>query len=181
MDSKGFKYWESLPTWAKGVIAVGGLAAVYFAANGFIKRLKSKADEASSRLLLAQASDDLKNSIKNGNKPTFSDSQYLGWADTIETAFAGCDYSDPDVFGIWLGFSDSGKVVANILKQLKNDSDFYKLTLAYGSRTYDQCGIPPFSDNFTGTLVKAIQDELSATEISKLNDILSSNGITQRF
>ena len=73
-------------------------------------------------------------------------------------------------------WSTSGFKVAKIFAELKNDFDYLSLTTAWGIRTYDACGW------FTGDvkdvdLAKAISDELTAREISNLNQILSKKGI----
>ena len=38
-NNKAFEVWSGLPTWAKGTIAVGGLAVIYFAGRGIWKRI----------------------------------------------------------------------------------------------------------------------------------------------
>jgi len=110
-------------------------------------------------------------------QPTFSDLQYSSWADAIQEQFAGCDYS----LGFPWELTASGKTVNNILKQLRTAGDFLKLVTAYGVREYDQCGVWPVSGNFKGNLYQAVADELEASEITWLNETLSSKGITYRF
>ena len=39
-QSKALEVWNGLPNWAKGIIAVGGLAIIYFTANSVIKSIK---------------------------------------------------------------------------------------------------------------------------------------------
>ena len=45
-QSKALEVWNGLPNWAKGIIAVGGLAIIYFTANSVIKSIKKKKEEA---------------------------------------------------------------------------------------------------------------------------------------
>jgi hypothetical protein len=109
--------------------------------------------------------------------PTFTDSQYGIWADSIQQQFAGCDYS----IALPGQLTGSGKVLNNILKQLNNDADFAKLVIKYGVREYDQCGVWPMSGNFRGNLNQAVTDELASSEISMVNSTLASRNIKYRF
>lgn len=184
MANKTFEIWKSLPTWAKGVVAVGGLAAVYFGVRGFLNKLK--ADAAMKDQLQTQTNQEnqLQANIDNGIRPSYQQSQYNQWADELQNQFDGCDVSfrfpfDPRIFGNQ-NWSGSGAKLATIVLDLKNDSDFLALSTAWGSsRTYDQCG--PWTGNFTGNLSQAVTDELTQDEINALNSYLSSKGITYKF
>ena len=126
---------------------------------------------------------ELQNVIHAGIRPTFPQSQYSQWADEIENQFSGCDFSP----GVWVGlpgwvvgdFSGSGTLLASIVDKLENDADFLALQTAYDIRTYDQCGW--WMGNVTGTLSKAVNDELDSSEISQINDFLESKGITYKY
>ena len=187
MKNKLYQYWKDLPPWAKGVITVGGLAVTYFAVRGIWKKIKSSADFEKARKTQKEFKTDLSQFIKEGIKPSYPASQYKAWADQIQTQFAGCDWqnnvfdmSDP-VFG-WAGtYSGSGKKLVQIIKELKNNSDFASLVDAYGIRKYDQCGFWPFATDFTGNLHKAVQDELDTGEINGINKLLAKKGITYKF
>jgi len=156
-----YRYWQGLPPIAKGIIAVGGSVAGYFLIRKILKRQPGKES-------VKDAEDELSNSAQN---PTYSDVQYSSWSDRIANEFAGCD---PTTTASIDGFSMSGRTVNNIFKVLNNNADFLKLIIAYGVRTYDQCGL---FVNFTGNLYSAINDELTASEINKLNTTLKSKGI----
>ena len=181
------KIWNDLPTWAKGVIAVGGIAIAYFTARGVIKFVKTKIESKDQRKTQAEFQDDLRALQNEGVNPSYPASQYRGWADLIQTQFAGCDFQN-NVFDMsdpllgWAGtFSGSGKVVAGIFQQMKNDADFASLVTAYGIRTYDQCGTWPFAGDFTGNMFSAISDELDMGERNELNKKLQLKNISYRI
>lgn len=179
---KAFQIFQGLPNWAKGVIAVGGLAIVYFTGRSLWKKIKSNQDLKKARETLAKQTQELKQQLNLGVKPSFADSQYKAWADKIKNQYDGIDWKqnlvDKDVplIGMWSG---SGKVTKDIISSLKNNVDFLKLNEAYGVRTYDEAG--PFTGSFTGNLTQAVNDELDRGEIMALNSILSKKGITYQF
>lgn len=159
-----YNYWKDLPPIAKGIIAVGGSVAGYFLIRKILKRQPGKESVA-----------DAQTELNNINQaPTYSDVQFSAWADRITNEFSGCD---PTTTASLDGFTVSGRAVNNIFKQLNNNADFLKLVLAFGVRTYDQCGL--FTD-FTGNLYSSISDELTQSEISKLNATLTGRGIAYK-
>ena len=187
--SQGMKLWNDLPNWSKGVIAVGGLAAAYFAITATLKRIKKAEENKKNREIIEKVDDDIKVLQQKGMTLTYNNSQYNLWADTIAKTFSGCDWEQPlfpTGMTVWIpigftGWSGSGAKLANIMLKIKNDLDFAKLVSAYGVRTYDQCGFQPFAGDFTGSLPSAVADELSEGEISTINNYLKSQGITYRF
>jgi len=159
-----YNYWKDLPPIAKGIIAVGGSVAGYFLIRKILKRQPGKES-------IADAQTELNNLQQ---QPTYSDVQFSAWADRITNEFSGCD---PTTTASLDGFTTSGRTVNNIFKVLNNNADFLKLILAFGVRTYDQCGL--FTD-FTGNLYSAVNDELTQSEISKLNATLTGRGIVYK-
>ena len=63
--------------------------------------------------------------------------------------------------------------------QLKNDIDFLDLVVAWGVRTYDDCGWGT-GDVKDVDLFKAIEDELTDAERRDLNKILAKKSITYK-
>lgn len=188
MQNKAYQYWSGLPSWAKGVVAVGGIAIGYFGIRSFINKLKEDAAKKNQVKTQNEQKDELEQNIQNGIKPTFAISQYNQFADELQTQFDGCDFQlhipnvDPRIIfnNNWSG---SGQKLANIIIQFKNDSDFLALSTSWGaSRTYDQCGYNPFgSGNFEGNLSQAVTDELDQSEIRAINEYLATQNITYRF
>jgi len=183
-QDKAFKIWSDLPQWAKGVIAVGGIAIAYFTVKGVIKLVKSGIESKDARRTQQEFKDDLQDLQNQGITPSYPTSQYSSWAAMIQTQFSGCDWKN-NVFDMsdpllgWAGtFSESGKTVAAIFQKLNNNADFASLVTAYGTKTYDQCGTWPFAGDFTGNLFAAIQDELDQGERNELNTRLQRKGIT---
>ncbi len=181
--------WNGLPPWAKGVVAVGGLAVVYFGGSAIYKVIKRKIESANARRTKVEFEDDLRRLVNRGIKPTYLQSQYLGWADQIQNQFSGCD-SKQNVFDMsdpllgWAGtYSGSGKLFVTIAKSLRNDADFAALVISYGVRTYPQCG-SIFGFNLMGEVTEnlfgAIADELDQGERDGINKFLESKGITYR-
>ena len=190
MANQVMKYWDGLPNWSKGIIAVGGLAAVYFGVRGFINKLKK--DAAMGDVIKTQQNQEqeLQDNIDNNIVPTFPMSQFTQWADELQNQFDGCDSQlhlpniDPNMFEPVIGnWSGSGQKLASIILEFKNDSDFLALSTAWGpARVYDQCGWSPFGDgNFTGNLSQSVTDELDNQEIRALNNYLASKNIKYRF
>jgi len=180
MSNKALSVWNGLPTWAKGVIAVGGLAITYFGVKGFLNKLKEDAQKQDQIITQENQQNELENLQNNGVSPSFPTSQYKLWADELQAQFDGCD---PSLSVAWLSkyaMSTSGARLGNIVLQFKNDADFLALSTAWGSsRTYDQCGL--WTGNFTGNLSQAVIDELDTYEIKNINTELQKLGITYRF
>jgi hypothetical protein len=122
----------------------------------------------------------------SGIRPSFTKTQYQSWANAIQQAFEGCDFSgeitwgSDSPLGVASFWSSSGYKVASILNQLKNNLDYLELTTAWGIRSYDACGF------WTGDIKdvdfpKAVQTELTAREINNLNQILTKKGISYKL
>ena len=181
------KFWNELPTWSKGVIAVGGLAVLYFGITATLKRFKRAAEAQKNREIIDRVDDDIKKLEDGGMKLTYPNSQYIQWADSLSKTFDGCDWEQPLFpagFNAWLpigftGWSGSGAKLANIIIKMKNDLDFAKLLSAYGIRTYDKCGV--LTGDFTGSLPAAVTDELNQYEIEAINNYLKAQKINYLF
>jgi hypothetical protein len=192
--SKALETFKGLPGWAKGTIAVGVLAIITAVGYTIYKnrQAKKKAEDALANTLVIK--DELDELRKKGVNPIYAQSQYVSWADKIETDFAGCDpgyfkaTSIEQMKNILIAvnekyYSNSGITLLNIIKNFKSDADFKALKLGWngqiGTRTYDKCGI--WNGNFTGTLNQAVADELTETEITGINTVLKSLNINDKF
>lgn len=179
MQDKVYNFYKELPPWAKGVIVVGGAAVVYFTATRIFRNIKNARNKRDAKKTQSEVKSELAQLQQQGIKKSYPDSQYNAWADKIEKQFDGIDWKqnwfdkDVPIIGQWSG---SGKSVAEIFKQLKNNADLLALVAAYGVRTYDQAGV--FTGDFTGNLYQAIQDELDKGEIDALNALLRKKAIT---
>ena len=95
MANKVYEYYEGLPSWARGVVIVGGLVVVYIVGYTIYKKIQTLASSADTQNKLNQINDDLNSKLKQGQQPTFSSTQYNNFADEITAAFTGCDWSSP--------------------------------------------------------------------------------------
>ena len=176
MSNKIYQVYTEMPTWAKGIVVVGGLAVIYFTGNKIWRSIQAKRDLADEKATLRETESELSKLSKSGFKPSYLPSVYKNWADTIEKQFNGIECC-----------GNSYTKVKNIIKLFKDgnfgDADYLALVSAYAIRTYDQAGwsFGIGTGDFTGTLNQAITDELNSTEIKLLNDILASKKITYKF
>ena len=185
-NNKIYQVYSELPSWAKGLVVVGGLAIVYFTAKSILKRVQQQASQKTAQETINTQKEEVKVLQEQGMQQTYRDSQYKTWADQIQKQFDGCDGSwgrtllsfTPPTWLFNTNWSNSGAMVANIFDKLKNDVDYLKLTTSYGIRTYDQCGL--MTGDFTGNLQQAIDDELDEQERATLNKFLASKGITYK-
>ena len=184
-ESKLIRVYEDLPQWARGVVVVGGLVVTYIVGNTIYKKIKAFSDSADAQNKLKQLEDDLNKKLNQGQQPTFSSTQFNNFADSIQSAFEGCDYSTPliPVPTTWIlniGWSNSGASLFNILYQFNNDVDFLALQKAFGTRTISKgwyCG----GDYTNVTLSQAVNNQLNTQEIYAVNKLLTQKGITYRF
>lgn len=99
-----------------------------------------------------------------GVKPTYGEEKYRLLADYLYNAMDGWGTESDDVM--------------NAFNQLRNDADFIKLEQAFGVREA--------TDNMFGLIESQdlhgwIVEDLSGEEITRLNGILKSRGISKRF
>lgn len=156
--------YSELPTWAKGVIAVGllgGVAVLAISINKWIKKAKAAKD------LSAWKSEE--NDLEKKYNPSFSDAQYQTFANQI---YESVRYGVGDDYGL----------VVTIMKRMKNDLDVARLVAAYGKRQRYIFGIPvgDKSDLFT-TMQAELGSEyggITAYRIGQINKDWQSKGIS---
>lgn len=68
----------------------------------------------------------------------------------------------------------------NLFASIKNNDDLMGVIAAYGIREVDSGSWNPFS-NFKGNLPETLADELSGSDLSKINSVLVKNGVNIRF
>jgi len=158
--------YKELPPWAKGIIFIGGLGAIYIFASQTVSQIKKQADEKEANKSVISAKDELAALLKKGIKPTISKSQADSWSDQIVKQFSGADL-----------LLQSGSLVKRLFLNLKNDVDFLVLKTQFGIRSY--------KDAFFGavknvTLEAALQDELTNGSLEGINKQLAKQGITYK-
>jgi hypothetical protein len=152
--------FSSLPSWAKGVISVAVVGGIIYAVYKLSKNFNPEQQRSNEEK--QEIETELQKEVKK--KPlTYPLSQYKSFADQIEVA------------GFGLGTDE--EAIYSIFRKLKNDSDYLALQQAWGKptrKTYDWA-VP-----LDYTLSQFLRYELSDSEITKLNNILQSKGITYR-
>jgi hypothetical protein len=152
--------FKELPTWAKGVVAlivVGGAGVIIYT---IYKKVANIVGDKNDRQQLAAEKDELSN-IKP--PATISKGQAEAMANAIFTALDG--------------YASDEDAVNTQFSKLKNNADWLLLSQAYGTREVSSGRLNP-APNYTGTLIGALNDELSASERAEANAILRKNGVT---
>lgn len=154
--------WKSLPTWAKGTIAVVSLLAVGgigFAIYKGVKRAFEKAKEGKEG---RESKDELKDAEKEGVKPTFSEAEAQSKISSLVSAANDCD--------VW---GQGATQIIAVMKSLKNKADYYLLNSLFGTKTWSECG----TGSVTGSLTTLLIEELDSGQIAEVRTHLSTLGI----
>lgn len=164
--------FTGLPTWAKGVIAVGILAGVGFIVYKVIKTIGDKEDREKNKRDKAEINDVEKELNKLNEDPskkqTISTSEASGIANKLFAAMNGMGTTTTEI--------------ETQLLRLKNQADWLAVRAGYGTRTLNS-GVWGVAD-YTGTLEGALTDELGVTDDStrkKVNTHFQKVGITARI
>jgi|688.fasta_scaffold20765_15 hypothetical protein len=165
------EYYGGLPTWAKGVVVVGGLFIVY--AVG--KKVIGIAFPSASKVRNQQLAKDITQEISRLRKTktqTFNDSQYKVFANSI---YEGMRYCVGDDYG---GVEDT-------MKKMMNDLDVALLIQAYGFRRRACFGIDTGGTDDLFTSVKAeLGNEwggLTGYRVTNINNNWARKGINYRL
>lgn len=129
MSNKVFQYYKDLPSWAKGVVVVGGAFAVFMIGSRIYKTVFPSESEKKNKELAKNVDSEIAGLSKNGLKPSYADSNYNTFANTIYNSMR---FAVGDDYG----------TVETTLKKMKNDLDVAKLVKAFGQRQDYAFGIP---------------------------------------
>lgn len=77
------------------------------------------------------------------------------------------------------GYGSSFQPIMTEFVKLNNNPDFDALYKAYGTRTVSSGAGNVFVSDYIGDMLGALKEDLSKTEINKLNSVLSNKGIKQ--
>lgn len=155
-----------LPTWSKGVIGVliaGGSAFALFKIYQYFGKLKEQEGQKAELDTTTKALTDLTKAGKGGS---LTPVQYTQLANKLQTAFAG--------------YGTDYNAIFQVIVQIKNEYDILSLRKAYGVRKISS-GRFNLTSDFEGTLDQTITEELSSSDISKINMQLAKQGIRNRF
>ena len=159
------KMTTGLPGWAKGVIVVAGAAVLV--TTGVI--IYIKVSRAAQKAKAKNAQKDLKNDLKtaiSSQPASYSDGQYQEFANSLWQAMDGWG-------------TDNDKIMS-VMDKMKNDTDILKLIDIYGIRKISSGKGNPAPDLNDG-LTAAFGDELSSSEINKINKKFEDKKIKFRF
>lgn len=169
-------FWNGLPMWAKGFSVVAAVGIPSYIGYTIYKNQKAKKAAKIDVQESESASADLKILEKQGIKPTMSNTQIDNIIAALVEAMNDC------------GTDENG--VYNQFKKLNNIADVYALIKRWEIRYYRVCAASSpisyikylFNDKaFGGNLSTWLTYDLSATEIGKINKILSDKGIKFKF
>jgi hypothetical protein len=163
-NAKLYNYYTELPSWAKGLVVVGGMAIAYIIGNKIYIALKPKPQD------IKNIEDDIAKLSKE-IKATYNAATYDQYANIIYNAQR-----------VSLG-NDSG-TITDIALMMKNDLDVAKLVKAYGTRQDYAFGFPTDSFGLFGAMRKGIESAAFGAfsyRIGKINKDWESKGITYRI
>jgi len=173
-DKGALRVYTELPSWAKGIVVVGGLVVGYLAVTSILRAIKAKKTEAESKAEISQANTELNTQIKSGNGPTIQRSQAEVMANAIVAASNDCGTDEKQIYAQF--------------DKVKNQADILLFVEVFGLRKKVRC---PFSDDpresfFSSdtppmSLSAMINSELDTTEIQTLNNKLATKGIKYKF
>jgi hypothetical protein len=176
MAGKLYETWNGLPTWAKGVIAVGGIAIIALTARGIVARIRQRKDIEKNLQESNTASDEVKQLENQGIKPTLTNSEFQGIINGLKDAMNGCGTDEERIY--------------DQFRKLKNEADVKKLISLWQVQYYQPCAADqPISyskwlwndKSFGGSISEWLNYDMNTTEIKKINSILESKGIKHRF
>ena len=156
--------WKSLPTWAKGTIAIVGVLAIGGVGFAIYKGVKKAIEKAKEGKEGKEAKDELREAEKEGVKPTISEAEAESKVSSLVSAAAECD-----VLG-----QGATQIIA-IVKSLKNKADYYLVSSKFGTKTWDECGWG--TGDVTGSLTTLFTEELDSGQMREIREHLASIGV----
>jgi len=124
-------------------------------------------------------------------KQTISNSQAMAFANKIYSCMNGKGTYEEELIGVCQAMAFANKIFScmngkgtyeeeliGVFNHLKNNADFLAVNKAYGTRTV--LSKTYFVDDFRGTMLGAIADELDVSYIKRINAILAKKGIKRR-
>jgi len=168
MTNKLYDYYKDLPSWAKGIVIVGGVALVAYAGVKLAKVLFPSEQRKKEKELEKDVLEEIQQAEQSGKKSSYSDSSYIQYANTIHNAIQYC-------------VGDDYGTVVDIAKRMKNDLDVAKLIKAYGTRQRYCFGIPSGGKDDLFTAIRAELGQefggLTSYRVKQINSDWQSKGI----
>lgn len=172
MKNQVYQYYKDLPSWAKGVVVVGGGLILFLVGKRVYKAVFPNEAERKNRQLFNDVAKEINNYQNAGLKASFVDSQYETFANTIYNSMrfaSGDDYATVEL----------------TMKRMKNNLDVAKLIKAFGKRQDYFFGIPTGDpmDLFTYIQKELGNEYLGLTNyrVRNINSDWSKKGITYQI
>lgn len=151
-----------MPPWAKGVVAVGLLAGGGYLIYYLIKNLKEGLKSLQDLKEKKQLQSDKEELINSGMKPTYQQTQYNKYADSLWSCLGGA--------------TEDEDCIRDVMRAMKNDVDVLTLIEAYGTRDIG------FWSTKNLDLVSAIREYLYSSEVETyVNLPLRNNKVKYQF
>lgn len=166
MSNALYRWYQPLPGAAKAVVIIGPAVILTLIGISIWNKVKKNKQIADSNRVATDSVGTLNQLAGNGVLPTHTDAEFESWSQQLVQAFSGC--------------GTDNTAVENIMKQLNNDADIYKLIAIYGTRSYDGCKWI-LEGTQTLSLPAAITNEMGSGERDTINSILASKGIHFTF
>jgi hypothetical protein len=174
--NKTSNFYNSLPPWSRGIVVVIGVSGIALLTYSVYKNLKAKKERDEANKQAEQAKLEFKELKKTGIVPTYSASQYEGFAQKLVQAMDSCGTSESSIYSVF--------------QSMKNKADVLSLITAFSVRYYTPCSATnPISyaqyifnnKAFGGSLATWLEYDLTNSEIAKINKILEEKNIDYKF
>lgn len=176
MTNKIVGYYKELPSWSKGIVAIGGLALVGIVAYTIYRKRKTQSDIKINLKESDSASQELSDLATQGVRPTLSNSQVQSLINALKDAMNGCGTNEQRVY--------------DTFSKLNNDADVKLLLKLWQVQYYEPCSASSpisyarwmFNDKaFGGNLSEWLNYDLKPSEIKQINSIFAKKGIKHKF
>jgi hypothetical protein len=167
----GKKIFTGLPQWAQGVIGiaiVGGIGFIGYKIYSAIQ--KAKALESATEENKA-TTDEAKNLINKGVKPSLNKTQLISTVNGIKQAWMEYDALTRPHYQPFI----------RELVKVKNDLDMLNLIKTYGNQDIKFPFTKFTASDFSGNLTQATKNFLNKEELAAANNLLARKGIKYRF
>lgn len=145
---------NSMPGWAKGILAIVGTAAIAFIGWKTYKEVQLIIADKSNKKVGNDAASQANSLIKQGQALSYPEANYGAAANTIQQLLDGCQSSGSEL-----------KVVDEIIKVVKNATDWWHLVAVFSNRDIADCGSFGFSHT-NYDLITLLKDQITSVQIA---------------
>lgn len=172
MEKGFYKYYKDLPPYVKGALAIGVGVVLFLVGKKLYKVVFPSAEERRSRQMLDNIQKEIESAQGNGQRQSYSNSQYLTFANQI---YEGMRYVAGDDYAM----------VEGNLRKMMNDLDVGLLIKAFGARQDYAFGIPTGTPKDLFTFVRTeLGDDyggLTSYRLTRVNEDWKKKGIKYKI